>query len=249
MGCGGSGGVPYAGNVWGICDPNNPKNRRTRPSIYVQRNDTKIVIDTGPEFRQQINATGHTGRLDAVFYSHAHADHIAGIDDLRAIWHQGGKVQIPVYASNETISELIKRYDYVFETLNPLYPARLTTHELPKKFTVGDLTIESFDQMHSYIPTKGFRIGDFGYSTDVSNLPEESLKALEGVKIWVVGAHAEDLAVEGHAGLNTIKEWVARIKPEMTYLTHLNALGDYDDLSNRLPSHIQPAYDGLEFVL
>lgn len=249
MGCGGSGGVPYAGNVWGKCDPNNSKNHRTRPSVYIAKGDTRIVIDTTPEFRQQINATGHTGPLNAVLYTHAHADHIMGIDDLRAIWHQGGKTQIPVYGSAETLKELTKRFDYVFETKNSLYPARLKACELPSKFMIGGLKIQSFDQLHSHIPTKGFRIGDFGYSTDVSNMPQDSLDMLKGIKVWVVGAHTEDLTVEGHAGLNTIKEWVDYIKPEITYLTHLNALGDYDDLCKRLPSHIRPAYDGLEFFI
>lgn len=249
MGCGGSGGVPYAGNFWGKCDPNNPKNRRTRPSVYVQKNDTRIVIDTGPEFRQQINATGHSGKLDAVLYSHAHIDHIAGIDDLRALWHQAGRVQIPVYGTPETLAEVTKRFDYAFETLNPLYPARLLPMELPKKFTIGDVEIVSFEQMHSVVPTTGFRIGDFAYSTDVSSLPDASFEALVGIKTWVIGAHAEDIGVEGHAGLKTIEEWAEKLQPEMVYLTHLNAIADYDDLCRRLPSHIRPAYDGLEFFL
>ena len=251
MGCGGSGGVPYAGNIWDKCDPKNPKNRRTRPSVYIAKGDTRIVIDTAPEFRQQLNATGHTGKLDAVLYTHAHADHIAGIDDLRALWHANNKTPVTIYAEPDVLRELHVRYDYLFEMKTPLYPALLYPKEMTENLTIGDINIRSFAQEHSFVSTVGFRIGDFAYSTDAVRLSEQAFKTLEGTKIWVVGAHIDPNGNDGggHAGLNTIKEWSARIKPDMIYLTHLNASGDYDELCKQLPANIRPAYDGLEFEI
>jgi phosphoribosyl 1,2-cyclic phosphate phosphodiesterase len=251
MGCGGSGGVPYAGNVWRQCDPANPKNHRTRPSVYIEKNDTRIVIDTGPEFRLQLNRTGITEdqMLNAVLYTHTHFDHIMGLDDLRTFWHRSGKVPIPVYGSEPTLDELVKRFDYAFNTLNPQYPPIVKANLLTNPLTIGDLTIQNFDQIHGDMTTNGFRIGDFGYSTDVNELPEAALKTLKGVKVWVVGAFHTDESVHNHAGLNKVKEWVDILKPDMTYLTHLTANADYNELCAKLPPHIRPAYDGLEFLL
>jgi len=249
MGCGGSGGVPYTGNFWGECDPNNPKNRRTRPSVYVAKGDTRLVIDTTPEFRQQLNATGHTGKLDAVLYTHAHADHIYGIDDLRALWFSQGKQRVPIYGSRETLAEISLRFGYAVEQNQPDYPAIIEARHLPESFTVGDLSIESFEQQHGPLTTNGFRIGDFGYSTDLHKLSEEGFEKLKGVKIWVVGVHSRAIGAYNHVGLDEMQEWVGRIKPEMTYLTHMNAFCDYDTLCRELPPHIRPAYDGLEFLL
>ncbi len=249
MGCGGSGGVPYSGNFWGKCDPNNLKNHRTRPSILVEKNGTRIVIDTGPEFRQQINATGVTGMLDAVLYTHTHFDHIMGIDDLRAFWFKGGKVPINAYASQETANSLLKKFDYIFNQLSEKYPPMAVMNLLQSPTIIKDLTIHSFDQGHHDITTTGFRIGDFAYSTDVKELPEASLKALEGIKVWIVGAYPDADGQYNHAGLNQVNEWITRIRPQLTYLTHLNAAADYDTLCRELPKHIRPAYDGMEILI
>ena len=249
MGCGGSGGVPYAGNVWGKCDPLNPKNMRTRPSVFIERNQTRIVIDTGPDFRTQINKTGLTEPLDAALYTHAHVDHTLGLDDLRSFWYMMGKQPVTVYADIATMEAIKKRFDYAFESLNPNYPATVIGEILPKKLTIGDLDIQSFDQIHGQMTTKGFRVGDFAYSTDLNDLPEEAFKILKGIKVWVVGSHSDEHGTYNHVGFNTIKKWVDRIEPEITYLTHLNAWADYDELSRLLPQHIRPAYDGLEILL
>src|SRR5688572_30615356 len=201
MGCGGSGGVPYAGNIWGTCDPKNPKNYRTRPAVYVSKGDTSIVIDTPQEFRQQINATGHTGRLDAVLYTHAHADHILGLDDLRAFWHAQGKMQIPIYGSEKTLNKITRHFDYAVEERRPNYPAIVERRVLPKSLTIGDIHIDVFDQLHGVVTTQGFRIGDFGYSTDLNELSEEGFEKLKGVKIWVVGVHSHVKGAPNHVGL------------------------------------------------
>jgi phosphoribosyl 1,2-cyclic phosphate phosphodiesterase len=247
MGCGGSGGVPYAGNVWGKCDPNNLKNRRSRPSVYIAKGDTRIVIDTSPEFRQQINATGHTGKLDAVVYTHAHVDHILGMDDLRAFWHAQGKVRIPIYGSEETLAKISRHFDYAVEEQSPDYPAIVERRILSSSLTIGNIHFEAFDQKHGVTTTQGFRIGDFGYSTDLHELSEDGFEKLQGVKVWVVGVHSDAKGAPNHVGLERMREWVERIKPEMTYLTHMNAFCDYDTLCRELPAHIRPAYDGLEF--
>lgn len=251
MGCGGSGGVPYAGNVWRDCNPDNPKNYRTRPSLFIEKGDTRIVIDTGPEFRIQINRTGikHDQILDAVLYTHAHADHIMGIDDLRTFWFRNNDKPIDVYGTKETLDDLIKRFDYCFATLESLYPAMAQAHILDEFLTVGSLEIQSFEQMHGKGKSTGFRIGDFAYSTDVSFLSDEALDKLKGVKTWIVGSFHNDEGCEKHAGLNQVREWVEFLKPDITYLTHLTAGADYDDFCHRLPEHIRPAYDGLELFI
>ncbi|MDB5477962.1 MAG: fold metallo-hydrolase [Alphaproteobacteria bacterium] len=249
MGSGGSGGVPYAGNVWGKCDPANPKNNRTRPSIYVEKGETRVVIDTGPDFRTQINRIGTVPTLDAVLYTHMHFDHTVGIDDLRAFYVRAGKIPVEVYAAQETLDELLKRFDYVLRMATPEYPPIAHGNLLPDMLSVGELEIQSFDQVHGPMTTKGFRIGDFAYSTDVNELPPQSLEKLRGIKTWIVGTFPTDEGTYNHAGLSQIKEWVEILKPEMTYLTHLTSAGDYHDLCARLPDNIRPGYDGLELFI
>lgn len=251
MGCGGSGGVPYAGNVWRDCDPTNPKNLRTRPSIFVEKGETRVVIDTGPEFRIQINRTGiHADQtLDAVLYTHHHSDHIMGMDDLRTFWHRNSKTPVNVYATEETFKDLYKRFDYCFEAQSEEYPATVKANILTDHLTIGSLDIETIEQIHGDMKTMAFRIGDFAYSTDVSVLPEASLEKLKGVKTWIVGAFHDDEGCYNHAGLNQIQEWVDIIKPEITYLTHLTAGVDYDAFCRRLPENIRPCYDGMELFI
>lgn len=251
MGCGGSGGVPYAGNVWRDCDPTNPKNLRTRPSVYIEKENTRIVIDTGPEFRIQLNRTGITAEqmLDGVLYTHHHCDHIMGMDDLRTFWHRNNKIPINIYATEEALLDIKKRFDYCFEAFSPDYPATVKANILSDNLRIGSLDIETIDQIHGDIHTTGFRIGDFAYSTDVNRLPESSLKQLQGLKVWIVGSYHTDEGCYNHAGLDQIREWVDILKPEMTYLTHLTAGADYDALCRKLPENIRPAYDGMELYL
>ena len=249
LGSGGSGGVPYAGNVWGKCDPNNPKNQRLRPSIFVQQGDTNIVIDTGPDFRQQINRIGFTGMITAVLYTHAHVDHILGIDDLRAFYVRNEKKPIPIYATEETTGHLNTRFDYIFNQLHPIYPPTVTPYILPETLKIGDLEFQAINQIHGDMETIGFRIGDFAYCTDVSELSPESLEKLKGVKTWIVGAFYSSEGQINHAGIDKVTAWIDIIKPEMTYLTHLTAAADYDTMCRELPSHIRPAYDGLELII
>lgn len=250
MGCGGSGGVPYAGNMWGKCDPSNPKNYRTRPSLFIQHEATKIVIDTGPDFRNQVNALGlKEFLLDAVIYSHAHFDHINGIDDLRSFWFRGGKTPIQAYADDATRADLMHRFYYIFNQLDEQYPATVILNPLTETIQIGAVHITTFDQIHGNLTTKGFRIGNFAYCTDLKFLPEPSIEKLHGIDTWVVGCHPTDDGAYNHAGFDDIKAWVSRLKPRMTYLTHLNAMADYETLCRELPENIRPAYDGLEIMI
>lgn len=252
MGCGGSGGVPYAGNVWGDCDPTNPKNARMRPSLLIEKNGTRIVIDTGPDFRIQINQTGITEDqlLDGVLYTHTHVDHIMGTDDLRTFWYRAGKKPVQAYGSKTTIEELKGYFQHCFEQTSDEYPITIQGNYLPENhFKIGSLEIDHFEQFHGHIKTTGYRFGDFAYSTDVHELPPESLEKLKGVKTWIIGCFHTDEGSFNHAGYNKIKEWQSIINPEIIYLTHLSARSDYDSVCKILPDNIRPAYDGLELFI
>jgi phosphoribosyl 1,2-cyclic phosphate phosphodiesterase len=250
MGSGGSGGVPYAGNIWGKCDPNNPKNRRTRPSVYIEQGDTRIVIDTGPEFRQQVNQAGAKPPLAGVLYTHYHADHVSGIDDLRSFWFQSGKTPIDAYASPDTVKIIGDRFDYLTHSKNPNYPNMINLHNVQKDFMIGDVRVRSFDAYHyrdSRLLVTGYRIGDFGYTTDVTVLTDVAFETLKGVKVWVVGIHAktDDYA---HPSLAEVQAWNEKIGAEKVYTTHMTSSLDYDTMCASFPNHIRPAYDGLEFI-
>ncbi len=249
LGCGGSGGVPYLTGYWGECDPNNLKNHRLRPSVFLQKGNTNIVIDTGPDFRQQMIKLNQWDKtLEAVLYTHAHADHIMGLDDLRAIRFLSQK-PIPIYSDQRTIKKLKKHFDFAFEERMKNYPPMAVAHELPEngQLILGDIHIEWFYQNHGQIKSIGYRIGDFAYCTDVKSFPKESFEKLHGIKTWIV----DGLPYEAnqHADIQDVKKWVDILKPDMTYLTHMNAGCDYDTLCKQLPKNIRPAYDGLEIII
>lgn len=271
MGCGGSNGVPYAGNMWGECDPTNPKNERTRPSIYIEKNDTRIVIDTSPEFRQQFNKAtslkplaqaefsqhvndpdpAMPAPLSGVLYTHHHSDHVNGIDDLRPLWFRGGKKPIPAYANQPTIDDLTARFPHIIQAPDPKYPGTLNLQPVSKDFLIGDLRVQSFDMYHYRDGTTlvtGYRIGDFGYTTDCTTMTEEALNVLKGVKVWVVGV----FWCEGdftHPSISEAMEWQKIIGAEQIFTTHMTARMDYDTYCKSMPKPMQPAYDGLEFIL
>jgi len=213
LGSGTSSGVPQIGGNWGVCEPSNPKNRRRRPSILIQSETTTILVDTGPDIHEQLTLWP-TERIDAVIYTHDHADHTHGIDDLRF-------------------------------TKSKFYPALLDDrmgHDNP--FVIGDLEVQWFEQPHGAIHSLGLRIGDFAYSTDAVNFTEDHFQHLEGIKTWIVDAVRYE-PHPSHAHLDMALSWVDRLKPKMTYLTHMSNLMDYDTLCAELPANVRPAYDGL----
>lgn len=252
LGCGGSGGVPLLGGQdeageWGDCDPTEPRNRRTRTSALVEGpGGGRLLIDAGPDLRAQLLAVGRA-RLDAVLFTHAHADHIMGIDDLRQINRITGQA-LPAFGTRATLSRLDDRFDYAFIGATPpfffrpaLEPRRV---EYGEQFEAAGMTVRAFRQDHGVMDTLGVRIGRFAYSTDVVMLPEESLPFLEGLDTWVVGCF-QKRPHKVHASLDQVLEWVARLRPRRTVLTHMSAAMDYRSLLRELPPGIEPAYDGM----
>jgi phosphoribosyl 1,2-cyclic phosphate phosphodiesterase len=248
LGCGTSGGVPRVGNVWGKCDPKNPKNRRRRVSIMVEEGDSRLIVDTSPDLREQL-LDAQIDDLNGVLYTHDHADHTHGIDDLRGIFHSNGGVPLPVFTNKMTLDVLKRRFDYIFKSKQG-YPAICTENEIEagQRFNVGKIEVLAFDQIHGPMKSLGFRFGKLAYSTDISDMTEEGFKALEGVDTWIVDALRYD-PHPTHTHLDKTLGWIERVKPKRAYLTHMTWDMDYETLMANLPKGVEPAFDGLEFVL
>jgi phosphoribosyl 1,2-cyclic phosphate phosphodiesterase len=253
LGCGTSGGVPRIGNVWGACDPNNAKNRRRRCSILVERTGeegtTRALVDTPPDLREQLLDIG-VGWLDGVLYTHDHADHSHGIDDLRMVAYNGRR-RVDVYCDETTGKLLRQRFDYCFETpAGSEYPAVLNAHEIRAGEAVkirgpgGVIEALPFRQRHGQGHTLGFRFGDIAYSPDVSDLPDESPPLLQDLDVWIVDTlrytpHPSHLSVEQALA------WIERLRPKRAVLTHMHVDLDYATLAAQLPPGVEPAYDGM----
>ena len=229
LGCGTSGGVPRIGNVWGACDPKNPKNRRRRVAILVEQGDGRILVDTSPDLREQLLDT-RVDTLGGVLYTHDHADHTHGIDDLRA--------PVQIYANKETLEVLGHRFDYIFKSKLG-YRAICEVNEITGPFEVGGIKVTPFLQEHGPITSLGFRFGKVAYSTDLNGLPEASWKILEGVDTWIVDA------LRPHPHLDKTLEWIERLKPRRAILTHMTWDMDYETLKRELPGGVEPGYDGM----
>jgi phosphoribosyl 1,2-cyclic phosphate phosphodiesterase len=250
LGCGDSAGVPRIGGDWGNCDPSNLKNRRTRPSIMVQSKTTTLVIDTGPDFGFQLTRE-NVKKIDAVLYTHAHADHVTGIDDLRIIQGRVGN-KIPIYLDSPTHQVLYERYQYIFKQTSNYYPAVVESNifkesDFGSVLRIGDIDFIPFQQDHGQGNISlGFRFGDFGYSTDMRNLDDAAINVLRGIKNWIA-----DCADYGHgqgtlhADFPTVQRLNGVIGAENVFLTHLKMFYDYDTLKAGLPSGYTPAYDGM----
>ncbi|MGD9649720.1 MAG: MBL fold metallo-hydrolase, partial [Dongiaceae bacterium] len=243
LGCGGSGGVPMIGGQWGACDPANPKNRRLRPSILVEEGGSALLVDTSPDLREQL-LVNNIAKIDAVLYTHAHADHLHGIDDLRGI-NKLIRQPIPIYADQATLAEIRTAFGYVFQPINAekygYFRPQLTPNEIAagQKFMLHNLEITPFNQDHGVCSTLGFRFNAFAYSTDVVNMPEESFTALAGVKLWVVDCFVRETHFT-HAHLDKTLAWIERVKPERAILTHMGVRLDYATLKKELPPHVEP---------
>lgn len=247
LGCGSSTGTPAAGNIWGRCDPSEPKNRRLRASILIQSEATDIIVDASYDLRHQMNAY-NIGKLDAVLISHAHSDHVNGIDDLKVMTYTQG-APLPCYSNQETLDEIYRRWPYVIDGgSDGVYKSFLTRHMITPyiPFTVGDIEILPVLQDHGTMDSLGFRIGDFAYCIDVMRLDDKALDALQGVKTWIVdgGGHHADY-IKTHARFDTVFKWVERLKPDMTFISDLTIGMDYNAIAQELPPHIRPLYDGM----
>ena len=253
LGCGNSTGVPAIGNVWGACDPNEPKNRRTRCSLLIQSPKTTLVIDTGPDFREQLTKV-NIQTIDAALYTHAHGDHISGMDELRVLSYRAKKL-LPIYASRSTLDELMMRYDYLFKGhasgfYHPMVDAN-ELHKFGQKHTIGDIDFIPFEQDHATVISTGYRFGDFAYSTDMRMIDDAAIKILRGVKTWVVDCTGynetlEEASRKPHASLATIYALNKKIKAKQVYLTSLSLAMDYQTLCAELPEGYAPAFDGLK---
>lgn len=242
LGCGASSGVPWIGNDWGDCDPNEPRNRRTRSSIIVESETTRLLIDTSPDLRRQL-LDNDIGDFDAVLYTHAHADHAHGIDDVRVLYRYHGKVY-PVYASPETFATLKKNFSYAFDSSQPLYPPFFDCHEITGPFRIGDIDIVPFDQNHGDVTTTGFSFGPVAYSTDLVAISDTGIEALANVDTWIVQA-LRPKPHPTHAHLDMALSWIDEIKPRRAILTHMTVFMDYATLVKHLPAGVEPAHDGM----
>ena len=249
LGCGTSSGVPRVGNDWGSCDPTEPKNRRRRVSILVEHEDARILVDTGPDLREQLLDAG-VDDVDAVIWTHDHADHCHGIDDLRQLYHARGE-PVQGYARRETLDTLLQRFAYVFEG-NGGYPPVARLSELPDEFDIGGVRIRIVDQPHGAITSAGIRFDAGGaslvYSTDVNGLTGDMASLFAGTDVWIVDA-LRKRPHPSHAHLDETLEWVRTIRPRRTILTHMDQSMDYAALSAELPEGVEPAYDGMEIRL
>ncbi|MEQ1613549.1 MAG: MBL fold metallo-hydrolase [Hyphomicrobiaceae bacterium] len=253
LGCGSSGGNPRVGDDWGKCDPGNPKNRRRRAAALIERRNsngsTTVLIDTGPDVREQLLSV-RLKVLDGVLYTHDHADHTHGIDDLRALSY-AMKRRIPVWFDAHTRDSLMSRFDYCFGSRpGSSYPPILKGHliEPPQSIEIhgpaGTITAQPIAQTHGEIQSIGFRFGNVAYSPDISDIPAASIPLLEGLDVWIVDA-LRHTPHPSHFSLKEALAWIERLRPKRAILTHLLGDLDYDTLRRDLPPNIEPAYDGM----
>ena len=260
LGCGSSGGVPRLGGEgmgadWGACDPTNPKNRRRRCSMLVERvcetGTTRVLIDTTPDMHAQLLDVG-VGVLDGVVYTHAHADHVHGIDDLRQVVFNIRR-RLPVWADGPTQDSLISRFAYAFvQPEGSPYPPILDLHSIAGPVSVtgagGDITLIPFLCDHGSMDALGFRIGGLAYLPDAVGIPETHWPLLDGLEVWVVDALRRK-PHPTHAHLDMTLGWIDRAKPRQAVLTNMHNDLDYATLVAELPAHIRPAYDGMVIEL
>lgn len=259
LGCSSSPGVPRITGDWGACDPKNPKNRRTRSAFMVEQIGpdgglTTVVVDTGPDFREQMIRAG-VASVDAVLYSHAHADHIHGIDDLRGFFHSNNR-RIPIHADRPTMDRLREGFAYCLETpVGSNYPAiadPVLIEDLESAFVIdgpgGKIAFRPLRQVHGEIRSLGFRIGNVAYCSDVSDFPAETVAKLESLDVFIVDA-LQYRPHPSHLSLEQSLAWIERLNPKRAILTHMHTPLDYDTVMAETPDHVEPAYDQMRFEI
>jgi phosphoribosyl 1,2-cyclic phosphate phosphodiesterase len=253
LGCGSSGGVPRIGTMWGACDPTNPKNRRRRCSALIERigkpRHTTVLIDTSPDLREQLLSV-RCEALDGVLYTHDHADHTHGIDDLRMVAY-AMKKRLDVWVDEPTRASLVERFAYCFEQPpGSSYPPILKTREIDPRSPIrvdgpsGVIEAVSIPQLHGDIGTLGFRVGGLAYSPDISDIPVASLPLLQNLDVWIVDA----LRFTPHPSHFSVKQalaWIKRLAPKRAILTHMTTDLDYEALRRELPAGVEPAHDNM----
>ncbi len=257
LGTGSSVGVPRIGPVWGACNPKEPRNRRRRCALLIDQKgkggQTSILVDTPADIREQL-LDADVGRLDAVLYTHDHADHTHGIDDLRAVFF-AMKSRIPIYADKLTRATLERRFDYCFQQPpGSSYPAILKAHDIEaaKPFAIsgpgGHIEFVPILQEHGDITSLGFRFGNVAYSPDIGGLPEASLPLLEGLDLWIVDA-LRPQPHPSHFSVGQALRWIEQLKVKRAILTHMTIDLDYETLRRELPPNVEPGYDGMVIEL
>jgi phosphoribosyl 1,2-cyclic phosphate phosphodiesterase len=257
LGCSSSPGVPRINGEWGACDPANPKNRRTRASFLIEQfgpdgTKTTVLIDTGPDFREQMIRAGVSG-IDAVIYTHAHADHLHGIDDLRG-FALIQRQRIPIYADAETMRRIEAGFGYCLKTPEgsnypPIVDPRVI-EALDQPVVIegkgGAIPLLPLLQQHGDIMSLGFRIGDVAYCSDVSDFPFETVPRLSGLDVLVLDA-LQYKEHPSHLSLAQALGWIEKLSPKRAILTHMHIPLDYDTVMRETPDHVEPAYDQLQF--
>lgn len=251
LGSGTSSGVPRIGPDWGMCDPADPRNRRTRASVLVRSATTTILVDTSPDLREQLLAAD-VSNLDAVLWTHDHADHCHGIDDLRQIMHARDGQPVPGWARAFTLDQLGKRFPYIFEGRGKFYPPVVAAALLTDRLDIGDITVRVVDQPHGGITSAGLRFEhggkSIGYATDFHAFTDEMRAHYGGLDLWVVDA-LRRAPHPTHPHLGAVLEWIAELAPKRAALVHMDHSMDYATLVAELPAGVEPGYDGLELIV
>ncbi|MGB7206587.1 MAG: MBL fold metallo-hydrolase [Anderseniella sp.] len=257
LGCGSSGGVPRIGNNWGACDPNEPKNTRKRCSIVLEKREgdalTRILVDTTPDMVSQLNSV-NAATLDGVWYTHEHADHTHGIDDLRQV-AINMRSRVNVWAERETANMLLSKFSYCFQTppgssyppiveINSIIPGQLLT----TNGGAGGISAMPFTVSHGDIDALGFRFGNVAYTPDLKDVPDQSVKHLEGLDVWIIDA-LRRTPHPSHFSLDDALSWINRMQPKRAILTNMHVDMDYQTLLNELPDGVVPAHDGMSLEI
>ena len=257
LGCGSSGGVPRIGGDWGLCDPANPRNRRRRCSVMLEKTGaagtTRVLIDSSPDLREQM-LSANVGEIDGVWFTHEHADHTHGIDELRGFFLRQRR-RVPVWADGQTMALLKRRFSYCFQTIEGSdYPPILVSNliEAGQEITLagagGEVSGMPFVVQHGHLDALGFRMGNVAYTPDINGLPDASVPFLSNLDVWIVdalkrGPHPSHFCLDDTLGA------IERFKPQRAILTNMHIDMDYDSLLAELPAGIEPAYDGLKLPL
>lgn len=249
LGTGTSQGIPVIGSDHPVCKSTDSKDKRLRVSVWLSWEDYSFVLDCGPDFRQQMLAS-NCQKVDGILFTHEHADHTAGIDDIRPFNFRQGP--LPFFAHSRVIQNLKKRFDYVFETVNK-YPGApsVTTQEVVNNvpFAIGNKMVTPIDVLHGDLQVFGYRVDDFAYLTDVKTIEESEIQKLKGLKVLVINALREE-PHQTHFNLKEALDFITLVQPEKTYLTHISHhLGFHEEVQKKLPENVFLAYDNLEFTI
>ena len=245
LGCGSSGGVPLVGNIWGPCDPNDARNIRTRVSILVKINNKVFLIDTGPDLRSQMLSSS-IKHIDNVLYTHAHADHVHGIDDLRAFcWKRKNNKPLSIYGDEYTINQITSRFEYAFsQKSGPAVPTLEANVIEMGSNIIDNINIEAMKQHHGKGYSVGYRFNNFAYSTDVNKFSEDTFDKLKGLDLWIVDCVRYEPHYS-HSHFDQTMDWIKQLKPKKAILTHMGHWLDYKELKEKCPDNVEPGIDGM----